>query len=867
MPKKLNELSGTLDLFAGISEPDAEEQAEEPAPQAADDVPQEPAEAENQPEAAPEASQPEGEESEEGASEDEEPGEEEEPGVEETLPAVLSDGVPPENNGELTLARYAAQAYLEYALSVVKSRALPDVFDGMKPVQRRILFAMDRMRLLPTAKAVKCARVVGDVLGKYHPHGDQAAYEAMVRMAQSFSLRYPLVDGQGNFGSRDGDGPAAMRYTEARLTPVSQLLLEELDSEDVDFIPNYDGAFKEPVQLPAKMPFVLLNGASGIAVGMATEIPPHNMNEVGEAVLKLLENPAASLDEIMSVMPAPDFPGGSQIISSHADIRAIYESGRGSLRMRARYHFEDLQRGQWQLVVDELPPAASTESVLAQIEELTNPKPKTGKKALTAEQQNTKTQVLALLDGVRNECDKDTPVRIVFEPKTSRVDRNLFVNTLLSLTSLESNAPVNLVMLGIDGRPKQKGLLEILNEWVSARTGTVRRRTMARLAKVNARLHILDGRMIAIDNIERVIEIVRFDPDPKGQLMREFSLSDAQAEDILELRLRQLANLEIDKLRQEMAKLNAEKRQLERILADDRVLAGVIAKETREAMQAFGDARRTLVEPAQKASVEQAAVNEPVTIVISEKGYVRCRTGHGHDVSLMNFKMGDALAYSAECMSEDTLICMGSDGRAYSIAVSALPSARGDGLPVTSLIDLERGTEIIGYLAGAAKTRVLIASDEGLGFVCEIGNMVARVRSGKAFLDLTEGAKILPPCIFGASDTLIACLSGEGRLLAFEAGQLRRLANGGKGSILMELNPGEKLLAAMPAGAGGIIVEGRGRTVDRQKTLTRGDWEHHFGQRARKGKAVAIRFRATGLRPLEQAAAGAKEEEPEPTVI
>jgi topoisomerase-4 subunit A len=761
MSKMSNDPSGTLDLFSSFGEDSArsEEAEVRKAPEAEPVVTIEP----EMPE------QPGPEESEDGADEREAGQESRELTVEETLPAVLSDGLPPESNGELTLARYAAQAYLEYALSVVKSRALPDVFDGMKPVQRRILFAMDRMRLLPTAKAVKCARVVGDVLGKYHPHGDQAAYDAMVRMAQSFSLRYPLVDGQGNFGSRDGDGPAAMRYTEARLTAVSQLLLEELDSEDVDFIPNYDGAFKEPVQLPARMPFVLLNGASGIAVGMATEIPPHNMNEVGEAILKMLDNPACSLDEIMQVMPAPDFPGGSQIISSPSDIRAIYESGRGSLRMRARYHFEDLQRGQWQLVVDELPPAANTEMVLAQIEDLTNPKPKTGKKALSAEQQNTKAQVLALLDGVRNECDKDTPVRIVFEPKTSRIDRNLFVNTLLSLTSLECNAPVNLVMLGIDGRPRQKGLLEILSEWVSARTSTVRRRSQARLNKVNARLHILDGRLIAIDNIDRVIEIVRFDPDPKGQLMREFSLSEAQAEDILELRLRQLANLEIEKLRQEMAKLNAEKHQLERILANDRVLAGVIAKETREAMRDFGDARRTLVREEEKASVEPVVASEPVTIVISEKGYVRCRTGHGHDVSLMNFKMGDALLYSAECMSEDTLICVGSDGRTYSIAVSALPSARGDGLPVRSLIDLEHGTEIIGYLAGPAKTRVMLATDEGFGLACEIGNMVARVRSGKAFLTLTPGASILPPQIIRQSARRIACLSAEGRQAAERA--------------------------------------------------------------------------------------------------
>ena len=380
------------------------------------------------------------------------------------LPSLLEDGAPYEENGELTLARFAAKAYLEYALSVVKGRALPDVFDGLKPVQRRILYAMQRMKLTPPAKAVKCARVVGDVLGKYHPHGDQAAYEAMVRMAQSFTLRYPLVDGEGNFGSRDGDGPAAMRYTEARLTKISELLLSEIDTEDVDFVPNYDGSFEEPALLPARMPFVLLNGASGIAVGLATEIPSHNLTEVGNAVLLLLERPEATLEEVLEVLPAPDFPGGGQIISTPEEIRDIYRTGRGSLKLRARWHFEELQRNQWQLVIDELPPAASAELVLSQIEDITNPKPKTGKKALSADQLQAKTQMLSVLESVRNECDKDTPMRIVFEPKTSKVDRDAFVNLLLSSTSLESNAPMNLVVVGTDGHPAQKGLLAILSE-------------------------------------------------------------------------------------------------------------------------------------------------------------------------------------------------------------------------------------------------------------------------------------------------------------------------------------------------------------------------------------------------------------------
>ena len=792
--------------------------------------------------------------------------------VSDSLPAVLADGLPAEDGGELSLARYAARAYLEYALSVVKSRALPDVFDGMKPVQRRILYAMDRMRLAPPAKVVKCARVVGDVLGKYHPHGDQAAYEAMVRMAQDFTLRYPLIDGQGNFGSRDGDGPAAMRYTEARLTKISELLLSELDMDDVDFIPNYDGSFKEPVLLPAKLPFVLLNGASGIAVGMATEIPPHNLTEVAQAVLLLLKKPDATLEEVLSVLPAPDYPGGGQIISSSTEIRQIYESGRGSLKVRARYHFEDLQRGQWQLVIDELPPAASAEMVLSQIEELTNPKPKAGKKTLTSEQQQTKAAMLALLDGVRNECDKDTKMRLVFEPKTSKIDRDLFVNTLLAQTSLECNAPMNLVMIGTDGRPRQKGLLEILHEWVEARRQTVRRRTEVRLSKVNARLHILQGRCIAIDNIDRVIEIVRFEEHPRDVLMTEFSLTEQQAEDILELRLRQLANLEFERIEQEMSKLKAERESLEDILDKQHVLTALVAKETKEAAKLYGDQRRTLIEQADKAVIEAPVVTEPVTVVISEKGFIRARSGHGHDASLMNYKMGDKFAKSIECTTDDMLIVIGSNGRVYSIAVSRLPSARGDGLPVTSFVDFEAGTDVIGYVAGPLDTRVVLTNSAGFGLMCSIKDMVARVRAGKAFMRLDEGAQMLTPRVVGETDRRLACLSEEGRLLVFDLSELRVLSGGGKGVTLMELNPGEKLLDALSVPEDGCVVQGQGRSTTREKTLVKADWMRHWGKRARKGKTIEIRFVAQTLTRLVKNADGSAvasqhEEEPEPTLI
>ncbi len=788
------------------------------------------------------------------------------------LPSLLEDGAPYEENGELTLARFAAKAYLEYALSVVKGRALPDVFDGLKPVQRRILYAMQRMKLTPPAKAVKCARVVGDVLGKYHPHGDQAAYEAMVRMAQSFTLRYPLVDGEGNFGSRDGDGPAAMRYTEARLTKISELLLSEIDTEDVDFVPNYDGSFEEPALLPARMPFVLLNGASGIAVGLATEIPSHNLTEVGNAVLLLLERPEATLEEVLEVLPAPDFPGGGQIISTPEEIRDIYRTGRGSLKLRARWHFEELQRNQWQLVIDELPPAASAELVLSQIEDITNPKPKAGKKALSADQLQAKTQMLSVLESVRNECDKDTPMRIVFEPKTSKVDRDAFVNLLLSSTSLESNAPMNLVVVGTDGHPAQKGLLAILSEWVAARILTVKRRSEARLAKVRSRLHILEGRKIAVDNIDRVIEIVRFDPDPKARLIAEFNLTDVQAEDILELRLRQLANLEFEKLLLEVKKLEEEARALERLIASEKLLRREVAKETREAVKTYGDARRTLVQAAKKATFEVKPVNEPVTVVLSKKGFVRSRGGHGHDATLMSYKIGDAFGVAFECNTEDTLVAFGDNGRVYSVAVSSLPPARGDGMPISSFFDLEPGTAIIGYAAGPRETKIVLASNAGMGLSCTIGDLTARVRAGKAFMKLDNGAKLLRAAIVGKDDDRLACLSSEGRLLVFELTELRTLSEGGKGVTLMELNVGEKLLDALPLGKTGCVVEGVGRTTTREKTLTHGDFERHFARRARKGKALEIRFNATALKRIVTDATGAAklsdaEETPEPQLL
>ena len=766
---------------------------------------------------------------------------------------------PTSDGGEaLTLAAFAQRAYLDYAVSVVKGRALPDVADGLKPVQRRILYAMDQMGLAANARPVKSARVVGDVLGKFHPHGDSAAYEAMVRMAQDFSLRYPLIDGQGNFGSRDGDGAAAMRYTEARLTPIARLLLEELDEGTVDFGPNYDGSQQEPRWLPARLPFVLLNGASGIAVGMATEIPSHNIHEVVGALQLVLKDPQASLDELLAVLPGPDFPGGGQLISAAADIREIYASGRGSLKARARLRFEELARGQWQLVVDELPPGTSAQKVLEEIEELTNPKVKAGKKSLTAEQQQLKQIVLAQLDSVRDESGRDAAVRLVFEPRTSKIDRDAFVTGLLAHTSLETNVPVNLVMIGRDGRPRCKPLAEILAEWIDFRVDTVRRRSTHRLAKVEDRIHILEGRQAVLLAIDKVIAVIRASDEPKADLMREFGLSERQAEDILEIRLRQLARLEGIRIEQELAQLCKDQAALARLLGSESALRRQVGREFDEDAKKYGDARRTLIETAERAVAETKVLDEPVTVIVSEKGFARARSGHGHDAGQFTFRAGDAPYGAYECRTVDHLIAVGSNGRVYSVPVASLPSARGDGSPVTSLIDLEPGTRLVGYVAGAAAQPLLLATTAGTGFACSIGDMVSRLKAGKQFMNVDAGAAPLRPALAEPADERIACVSEKGRLLVFAAGEIKSLTGGGRGVILMGLDAGEKLVAATPCGEAGVIVEGQGRGGKAVRIQLRGrELQAHAGHRARKGILVTPRVKPVALhKPAPAPAAG-----------
>ncbi|MEO6919371.1 MAG: DNA topoisomerase IV subunit A [Collimonas sp.] len=751
----------------------------------------------------------------------------------------------------LTLATFAERAYLDYAISVVKGRALPDVSDGQKPVQRRILYAMSELGLNAAAKPRKSALVVGDVLGKLHPHGDQSVYDALVRMTQDFSLRYPLVDGQGNFGSRDGDGAAAMRYTEARLTPIARLLLEEIDMGTVDFQPNYDGSTEEPKLLPARLPFVLLNGASGIAVGLATEIPSHNLQEVAKAAVALIRNPALSHAELMQFIPGPDFPGGGQIITSATAISEMYESGRGSLKVRATWKIEDLARGQWQAVVTELPPGASSQKILEEIEELTNPKIKLGKKALTPDQIALKTSILSVLDTVRDESGRDAPVRLVFEPKSKNLDQTEFINMLLAHTSLESSASINLVMIGGDGRPRQKGLGMILREWISFRFVTVTRRSQFKLQKIDDRIHILEGREAILLNIDKVIKLIRESDEPKPALIAAFNLSDRQAEDILEIRLRQLARLESIKIQQELAELRNEKATLQDLLDNPASMKRLIIKEIEADQKQFGDARRTLIEAAEKAVVETKIIDEPVTVIISQKGWIRARTGHGHDAGQFGFKAGDALYGAFECRTVDNLLTFGSNGRIYSVSVATLPNARGDGVPITTLIDLANGSSVLHYFAGPLDTTLLLASSGGYGFTAKLVDMLSRVKAGKAYVTLDAGDLPLPPQPLGSTASAIACLSEKSRLLVFGLDECKTLSNGGRGVILMELEANEKLLAAQPISQRGVLVTGVGRGGKAQQVLlSASGLAPHIGKRARKGKVLESKLKPATLAPV-----------------
>ncbi len=765
------------------------------------------------------------------------------------MPDYISDS-PVVGDDYLLLNQYAERAYLEYAMSVVKGRALPDVSDGQKPVQRRILYAMKDMGLIHGAKPVKSARVVGEILGKYHPHGDISAYEAMVRMAQDFTLRYPLVEGVGNFGSRDGDGPAAMRYTEARLTPIADLLLSELNMGTVDFVANYDGAFDEPVNLPARLPIVLLNGASGIAVGLATEIPSHNLTEVTEAAIALLKKPGMSTAEVMEYILAPDFAGGGQIITPKADLQHIYETGRGSIRVRACYEIEKLARSQWRVIVTQLPPNASAQKVLAEVEEQINPKPKTGKKQLNQDQLNTKKLMLDLLEKVRDESDGDSPVRLVFEPKSSRIEPQNFINTLMAQTSLEGNVSMNLVMMGLDNRPAQKNLATILQEWLDFRVITVTRRLEFRLAQVEKRIHILNGRMIAFLHIDAVIAVIREAEDPKTELMAAFNLSEIQAEDILEIRLRQLARLEGFKLENELNALREEQGQLNDLLTDEAAKKRKIIKEMQEDLKKFGDERRTLVQEAERATLTQTTADEPITLILSKKGWIRSRAGHNIDFSQTSFKEGDGLQQILEGRTIQPVIVLDSHGRSYTLDAAEIPGGRGEGVPVSSLIELQNNAKVVSILTGDPQQHYVLANSSAYGFIVKLSDMVSRIKTGKVLMTLEQTDTLLPPVpVYAVSlikpETKLVLASSANRLLSFALGELKVMTKG-RGLQLMSLSEQESLMQMVVVLGDEFIVESIGKRGAVHTERLRVQDIH--GKRGRKGKVLEITGHLKALR-------------------
>ena len=668
---------------------------------------------------------------------------------------------------QMPLRTFTEKAYLNYSMYVIMDRALPFIGDGLKPVQRRIVYAMSELGLNAAAKFKKSARTVGDVLGKFHPHGDSACYEAMVLMAQPFSYRYPLVDGQGNWGAPDDPKSfAAMRYTESRLSKISEILLSELGQGTVDFQPNFDGTLEEPQYLPARLPHILLNGTTGIAVGMATDIPPHNINEVADAAVLLLDNPKAGLDDVLNIIQGPDFPTEAEIISPKDDIRKMYETGRGSIKMRATWHKED-----GEIIISALPHQSSPSKIIAQI----------------AEQMTAKK--LPMVEDIRDEADYENPVRIVLVPRSNRVDTDALMAHLFATTDLEKSYRVNMNMIGLDHKPAVKGLLQVLTEWLTFRRTTVTRRLQHRLDKVLARLHILDGLMIAFLNIDEVIEIIRTEDEPKQVLMARFNLSDEQAEAILNLRLRHLAKLEEHQLQAEKDKLEEERSNLELILGSERRLNTLIKKEIQEDAKKYASPRMSqLVEREEAKAISESEMTpaEPVTVILSEMGWVRCAKGHDIDPEGLSYKAGDKYLAHACGKSNQPVIFIDSTGRSYALDPLSLPSARSQGEPITGKLTLPASATIEQVIMEPEKQELLMASDAGYGFICKFEDLIARNKAGKALISLPENAKVLKPETLSESASLLVSLTSAGRMLIFPVRDLPALSKG-KGNKIISI--------------------------------------------------------------------------------
>ncbi len=739
----------------------------------------------------------------------------------------MTDVIAPQDADEtISIKEYAEKAYLDYSMYVILDRALPNIGDGLKPVQRRIVYAMSELGLKSTAKFKKSARTVGDVIGKYHPHGDSASYEAMVLMAQPFSYRYPLVDGQGNWGSPDDPKSfAAMRYTESRLAKYSEALLEELGQGTVDWAPNFDGTMDEPCVLPARVPNILLNGTTGIAVGMATDIPPHNLREVVSATIRMLENPKSTVAELCEHIKGPDMPTDAEIITPQADLQKMYETGRGSLRMRAIWTRED-----GDVVVTALPHQVSGAKILEQI----------------ASQMQAKK--LPMVADLRDESDHENPTRLIITPRSNRIDIDQLMNHLFASTDLERTYRVNMNMIGIDGRPAVKPLNTILGEWVDFRMVTTRRRLQYRLDKVEERLHKLDGLLIAFLNIDEVIHIIRTEDEPKKVLMERFSLSDIQAEYVLETKLRQLARLEEVKIRAEQEALGKERDDLQKTLDSARRLKTLVRKELLAAAEEFGDDRRSPIvarEDAVAFSETDLLTADPITVIISEKGWIRAAKGHDIDPSSLNYKAGDGYKLSAQGKSNQQVMLLDSTGRSYAMAAHSLPSARGQGEPISGSLNPPSGSTIEGALMGPDDQRILLASDAGYGFVATIGDLQTKNKAGKAALTLPKGGQVMSPQLIGnASASLLAAISNEGRLLVFPVTELPEMARG-KGNKIMNI-PSARIQAREEfVLAIAIIAEDEILTIysgKRHLSLKLSDLEHYRGERGRRGNKLPRGF-------------------------
>ncbi len=756
-----------------------------------------------------------------------------------TLDLFTPDG----GEDEAPIEQHASQAYLGYAVSTVKARALPEIADGLKPVQRRILYAM-----AGSTTFSKCARYVGEVLGKYHPHGDSSTYEALVHLAQPFSMRYPLIDGQGNFGSRDGDAPAAYRYTEAKLSRFSELLLSEINEGTVDFAKNYDGKFDEPVLLPARLPFGLLNGSFGIPVGFSTRIPSHNLKEVAAAAAHVIKHARAKIEDVLDKLPGPDFPGGGQVISPPEEIRQAYETGRGSLLLRCKWEKEALARGQWRIVITELPHGVSAKQVQQELDALADPKPGFGKKEVTQEQKRLKQFILDQVETVRDESDRKSKLRLVIEPRSSRQDPEELMAALMVHTSLESRYAVNLTWLGLDGLPETKGIVDILREWGEWRVSTVRRRTEFRLERVEERLEIVKGRLEAYAKIDDIIKLIRASEDQaeaKEKLRSKYKFTERQAQDIVDLRLGQLTKLDGVKLNDEKKALESDRKELKGLLADEKELKKLVVRELDEDAKKYGDERRTLIKAAERAQIERTVVDEPITVILSRKGWIRARTGHGVDLSTLTFKDGDALLQTLECRTTSDVIVLASSGKTFTLEAANLPSGRGDGAPVNTLVH-SGSDDIVWMGTGDPQRRLLMNSSAGLGFLCKLGDLATKTRQGKDFMKVDEGASAQPPADV-KEEKYVAALSSDARLLLFPVDEVPERPNGGVGVQLLALPEDGKLAAVRMTDGDTLVVSGIKRKNRATETLDKKQLDEHIGKRAQRGRLCDVGFRPDRL--------------------